>query len=286
MFIIGGTASHSTAQDIAKQLKQSVTKTTIKRFPDKEAYVRIEDDPTEEHVVLVQTTYPDENILELFLLQDAITRAGANKITVVIPYYGYGRQDQLFKQGEVISAQTIAKHIQMQADEVILVDPHKKHILDFFDIPAKSCTAIPEISSYFKKKEIIDLVLAPDKGALNAAKQAAKLIGCPCDFLEKTRIDGTTVEMKTKNLEVKNQNVAIIDDIISTGGTMAQAIQQLKQQGARHVYAACTHGLFTNNAVEKLQKAGVDDIIATDTIQNQFSKVKIAPAIAQILASQ
>ena len=286
MFIIGGTASQSTAQDIAKQLKQPVAKTTIKRFPDKEAYVRIEENIKDEHVVLVQTTYPDEHILELFFLQDAVARAGADHITVVIPYYGYGRQDQLFKQGEVISAQTIATHIQLQADEVITVDPHKKHILDFFDIPATSCTAIPEIASYFKKKGTIDLVLAPDKGALNGAKQAAKHIGCSCDFLEKTRLDGTTVEMKPKNLEVQNQSVAIIDDIISTGGTMAQAIQQLKQQGAQHVYAACTHGLFTNNAVEKLQKAGVDDIIATDTIQNQFSNVKIAPAIAQMLASQ
>lgn len=283
MYLIGGTASQTTAHDLAQLLDQPIATTTIKRFPDKEAYIRIEEDIKNEHVVIVQTTYPDENIIELFLLQAAVASEGAKKITIIAPYYGYGRQDQQFNPGEPISAQTIAHHIQLHADEFITVDPHKQYILDFFDIPTTSCSAIPEIAKYLIKKESIDLVLAPDKGAMKGAKQTAQHIGCPYDFLEKTRIDGTTVEMKPKNLDVKNQNVVILDDIISTGGTMAKAIQQLNQQGAQQVIAACTHGLFIKDAVTKMQKAGVKKIIATDTIQNKYAKVNIAPALAQIL---
>ena len=123
------------------------------------------------------------------------------------------------------------------------------------------------------------MLLAPDKGALAHTREAAVLIGCESDYLEKTRIDGDTVEMKPKNLHVKGKNVAIIDDIISTGGTMAKAIQELKKQEADKVYAACTHGLFIGTAVEKLQKVGCDEIIASDTIQNKFSKISTVPCI-------
>ena len=282
MYVIGGSASDRIAKDLSEELKTTLVNTTIKRFPDDELYIRILDDISKEHVIIVQTTYPDNNIVELFLLQDAAKEAGAKKITVVIPYFGYARQDKKFLDGEPISAKAIAKLISLNADKVITVDPHKEYILDFFTTPAFSCSAVPEIAKYLSQKNI-DLLLAPDKGALDRVKKASKIIGCDFDYMEKTRIDGTTVEIKPKNLDVKNKNVAIIDDIISTGGTMAKSIKELKNQGAKKVFVSCTHGLFAGDAIKKLELAGCDEIISTDTIKSEFSKVKTSPVIKKIL---
>ena len=176
----------------------------------------------------------------------------------------------------------MANLISSNADRVITVDPHKEYILDFFSTPAFSCSAVPELAKYLKNKDI-DMVLAPDKGALERVKQASKIIKCDFDYMEKTRIDGDTIEIKPKKLDSQNKNVAIIDDIISTGGTMAKSIQELKKYGAKNVFIACTHGLFAGDAIKKLNAAGCDEIISTDTVISEFSKVKIAPCIVNLL---
>lgn len=282
MVIIAGSASQETAKNIAKEINQPLASVLYKRFPDGECYVRINDDLKGKDVIIVQTTHPDEKIIELFLLQDAVKEAGANKITVVIPYFGYSRQDTKFKDGEPISARVLAQLIGSNTNKIITVDPHKEHILKFFKTPAKSCTAINQLAQYLVERNV-DFLLAPDKGALNSVKEAANIVGCGYDYMEKTRIDGSTVEIKPKKINVSDKHVAIIDDIISTGGTMAKSIEQLKKQGAKKVSAACTHGLFISNAVEKLTEAGCDDIIATDTIQNPYSKVPVAPCISSLL---
>lgn len=281
-YIIGGTASQTIALDLAKLLKGKLVDTISKRFPDNELYVKINEDIEDKEIIIVQTTYPDQNIIELFLLQNAVEEAGAKTITVVIPYYGYGRQDKKFQDGEAISAKALAGLISLNADKIITVDPHKEHILDFFSAPAYSCSAVPEIAKYLKKKDI-DVILAPDKGAIDRAKDAARIIGCEFDYMEKTRIDETTVEIKPKNLDVENKNVAIVDDIISTGGTMAKSIKELKNQGAKRVIVACTHGLFANGAIKKLHAARCDEIISTDTILSDYSKVRVAPAIVELI---
>ena len=282
MYIIGGTASKTIAEDLSKSLKIPIANTISKRFPDDELYVRILDDVSKDHAIIVQTTYPDYNIIELFLLQNAAEEADAKEISVVIPYFGYARQDIKFQNGEPISAKALANLISLNADRVITVDPHKEHIIDFFSTNAFSCTAIPEIAKYLKEKNI-DLILAPDKGALERAKQASKIIGCDFDYMDKTRIDGTTVEIKPKKLDAQNKNVAIIDDIISTGGTMALSIQELKKHGTKKVSVACTHGLFAGDAVKKLNSAGCDEIISTDTILSNYSKVRVAPSLTPLL---
>jgi ribose-phosphate pyrophosphokinase len=279
MYIVGGTASKSVAEDLSKQLDAKLANTISKRFPDDEFYVRILDDISGEHVIIVQTTYPDNNTVELFLLQNAVEESGAKEISVVIPYFGYARQDSKFQDGEPISAKALANLISLNADQVITVDPHKEHILDFFSTSAFSCSAVPELAKYLKEKEI-NMVLAPDKGALDRAKQASNIIDCDFDYMEKTRIDGETIEIKPKKLDANNKNVAIIDDIISTGGTMAKSINQLKKHGAKNVFVACTHGLFAGDAVKKLMNSGCNEIISTDTIQSDFSKVKISPCIS------
>ena len=282
MFIIPGTATKIIAEDVAKILHQKVAKTTVKRFADQEVYVRIEENLHNEDVVIIQTTYPDPNIIELFLLQDAVADMKPKTITVVAPYYGYGRQDKKFLDGEAISARAIAEHISLHADLFITVDPHKDRILKFFKISVKSCSAVPVIAEYFKQKHI-DFVLAPDKGALPRAQQVSKILGCGYDYMEKTRIDSQTVKIQPKNLDVQKKNVVIIDDIISTGGTMIQSVKELKKQGAKEISVACTHGLFIGGAQEKLIASGCSYIISTDTIQNRFSKVKSASCIVELL---
>ncbi len=279
MYIIGGTASKHVAEDLSRNLKVPMANTISKRFPDNEYYIRILDDISNDHAIIVQTTYPDPNIVELFILQNAVKEANAKEISVVIPYFGYARQDTKFQEGEPISAKAMAQLIGINSDRVITVDPHKEHILDFFQTSAHSCSAIPEIAKYLRNKKI-DMILAPDKGALNRAKNASEIIECDFDYMEKTRIDGETIEIKPKKLDAENKNVAIIDDIISTGGTMAKSIQHLKKNGAKKVIVSCTHGLFAGDAIKKLKSAGAIEIIATDTIQGPYSKVKISPIIS------
>jgi ribose-phosphate pyrophosphokinase len=282
MYILGGTSAKNVAGNLASRLRQPLLHTTYKRFPDDEFYVRVSDAIAGEEVLIVQTAYPDPKIVELLLIQDAVHDAGAKKITVVLPYFGYSRQDKKFEEGEAISARAIAEHISLHADCVITVDPHKEHILKFFTVPAFSCSAVSTIAAYLKEKNI-DFVLAPDKGAKERAREAAAIINCDYDYLEKTRIDGTTVKVTPKNLDAQGKRVAIIDDIISTGGTMAHSIKELKKQGARTVSVACTHGLFVGGAKEKLLSADCDEIISTDTIETEFSKVSAAESIADAL---
>jgi ribose-phosphate pyrophosphokinase len=279
MFILGGTSAKNVAVNLANRLRQPLLHTIYKRFPDDEFYVRVLDNIAGKDVLIVQTAYPDPKIVELLLIQDAIHDAGAKKITVVLPYFGYSRQDKKFKEGEAISARAIAQHISLHADCVITVDPHKEHILKFFTVPAYSCSAVSTIAQHLKEKSI-DFVLAPDKGAKERAKEAAKLINCEYDYLEKTRINETTVKITPKKLDARGKKVAIIDDIISTGGTMANSIKELKKQGAKKVLVACTHGLFIGSAKEKLLAADCDEIISTDTIETEFSKVSVAECIA------
>jgi ribose-phosphate pyrophosphokinase len=282
MFILGGPSAQSIAVNLAKLLRQPLMHTTYKRFPDDEFYVRLLDDLTDQDVLIVQTAYPDQKLVELLLIQDAVHDAGARKITVILPYFGYSRQDKKFEEGEAISARAIAQHISMDADCVITVDPHKEHILRFFTVPAYSCSAVSTIAQYLKEKHI-DFILAPDEGAKQRAKEAATFINCEYDYLEKTRIDGSTVKITPKKLDAHGKHVAIIDDIISTGGTMAQSIKELKKQGAKSVSVACTHGLFIGGAKQKLLAAECDDIISTDTIETEFSKISAADCIAETL---
>ena len=282
MYILGGTSAKNVARNLANKIQQPLLQATYKRFPDDEFYIRVLDDIAGEDVLIVQTAYPDSKIVELLLMQDAVHEAGAKKITVVLPYFGYSRQDKKFEEGEAISSRTVAQHISMHADFVITVDPHKEHILKFFSVPAYSCSAVSTIAQYLKEKNI-DFILAPDKGAKDRAKEAATLINCEYDYLEKTRIDGTTVKITPKKLDARGKHVAIIDDIISTGDTMANSIKELKKQGAKTVSIACTHGLFVGGAKEKLLSADCDEIISTDTIETEFSKVSAADCIAEIL---
>jgi ribose-phosphate pyrophosphokinase len=281
--VIAGTASPTLAKELAKQLGVPLAETDIKRFPDSEVYVRIVTPLEGKHAILVQTTAPNNNLVELLLLQDAAKEAGAAKVTSVIPYYGYARQDQVFKSGEAVSSRAVARALATTADSVITVDPHKEEILDFFFQGAHSVSAIPQLCARLKEWGV-DAVLAPDKGARNRAQRAAEILGVAFDHLEKVRLGPTEVRMEAKDMDVAGKRVAIVDDMIASGGTMIKAAAQLKEQGAIAVYAVCTHGVYTGGAVPKLLAGGIDRVLCTDTLEDCEGDVtSAAPAIAALL---
>ncbi len=282
--VVGGSASLSLAKAVARELGAPFVDVSFEKhtggFPDGERYVRLLEPVAGEHVVLVQTTHPDANVVELLLLEDAILDAGARRLTVVVPYYGYGRQDKRFLDGEAVSAQTLAKHIAVNADELLTMTIHNPDILGTFPLPSREVSGIPALGRYMKAAKV-DLILAPDDNAVRLAKEAAAIAGTPYDFLDKERLDSYTVRVAHKELAVGGKSVAIVDDVISTGGTIATAARELKDQGARHVMAACVHGLFVGDARGKL--AVCDEVVSTDTIQSAYTKVSVAPEFAKAL---
>lgn len=281
MFVVGGSASQSLSKELAKSLKARLAKVEVRRFPDDECYVRIEDDLSDEDVFIVQTTWPDRNIIELFLLQDAVREFEVSSLTTVVPYFGYARQDKQFKPGEPISARAIARLIQANTDEFVTVDVHAESVIDWFDsIPARNVSAYREVGKYLRGIGI-ELVLSPDEGRAENAKRVAEVAKCDSDYLVKERIDGETVTMAPKKLDANGRKVAIVDDIISTGGTIVKAAEQLRAQGAAKIYAVCTHGVFAGSAIPRLE-AVCDGICTTDTIENPKACITVAPEIARI----
>ena len=282
MKVVGGSASVPLARGIAKEVRAGFVDVAFEKhpggFPDGERYVRLLGPVAGEHVVLVQTTHPDPMIVELLLLADAIRDAGARRITAVVPYFGYGRQDKRFLDGEPISAKTIAKHIAVDCDELLtMAIPANPEVLKTFPLPTREVSGMPAIGRYLKSAKV-DVLLAPDEGALRLAKEASAIAGVPFDFLVKERIDSYTVTIEPKALAVKGKSVGIVDDVISTGGTIATAAKELKVQGARRVIAACVHGLFVGKAEANLKAC--DEVVATDTVLSPHTKVSVAPEFA------
>jgi len=281
MIVVGGSASKTLSGELASQLGCRLAEVEIKRFPDQECYVEVQESLEGQEAVIVQSTYPDINIIELFLLQDAVRNAGASSITSVVPYFGYARQDKSFKSGEAVSARLMSRHISIGCDRVFTIDIHNPDILSDFAVPVQNISAMPSIGRWLCDNEI-DVIVSPDEGSKDRASLAAEAAGCPWDFLQKTRIDGQTVEIKPKNLDVNGNAVAIVDDIIATGGTMITAANQLKEQGASKVIAACTHGLFTGDSIPRLEGA-FDEVISTDTLERPTSKISAASVILETL---
>lgn len=276
MNIIGGPSSQLLAGRVCNSLKSNLLISEFRKFPDGELYTRVIDDIGSE-VTIIQSTVTDSDLISLLQLIDICS--AASTLNVVIPYMGYARQDKQFKMGEPISARAIARTIK--ADNVYTINIHDLSILDYFDAKAVDLDATPMIGKYIKNMKFNNpLIIAPDDGAINIAKSASCDLGIDYDYLEKTRLSGDTVSIHPKNINVSGRDVIIIDDIISTGGTVAETISLLRKQGAHEVFAACVHPVLSNNAILKLFKAGVQGIIATDTIDKGVSVVSVAPVIA------
>ncbi len=258
-------------EGFARVMEDEVLIAERKRFPDGEVYVRIPGRVFNEDVIVLHTGYPDQNssLIELYLTVDLLYDLGAERVHVVMTYTPYSRQDRRFREGEAISIKTILKLIN--ADTYFTVDIHKKYSLTYFEGEAYDFPSLPVISR--KANVRPDMVLAPDRGALERAKIVAKEFGVPSDYLEKhrDRITGE-VTIKPKNLKVEGKRVLIVDDIISTGSTLALAAKTLYQQGAKEVEVAVAHALMIGDAREKLRGAGIKRVITANTLAREYEE--------------
>ena len=269
---------------VAKLLNTKLTRVEYKRFPDNEIYVRVVDEINDDEAVIINTQKnQNDAIVETILLCDALRDEGVKNITLVAPYLAYARQDKKFNPGEAISIRALAKIYSNIVDKLITINPHETHIKEFFTIPFIYGDAIPKLAEYVKDKLENPIVLAPDKGALEFAKTASEILNAEYDYLEKTRLSPTEIQIAPKTLDAKDRDVLIIDDIISTGGTMATAVKLLKEQGAKKIIAACVHPVLIGDALNKLYSAGVEEVVGTDTYLSEVSKVSVAEIIVDLL---
>lgn len=282
MIVIGGSASMNLAKGIAAELGCECIEAATVRFPDGECYTRVDRESLEDDVVIVQNTYPDGNIIEMLLLEDVARRLKAKSVTIVIPYFGYARQDRVFKNGEPESAKIMCEILGIKADRVITVDLHKEDSLRDFKCATKDVKAAEAIADFFKDKGI-DLVMSPDIGAADRAKDVGTRMGVEYDHLNKTRLSGTEVVIKPANADCRGKNVLIVDDMIATGGTIIAATEQLKAAGASSVSVACTHGVFVNNALDRLTSSAIDNVYCCNTLENGASSISVAKVIANAL---
>ena len=292
MIIIPGPASNALGEAIAHQLGQEPIFINNRIFPDGESYVQLPPELEGKTVVLIQTTAPepDRKIMQLLFMARTAKDKGAARIVAVMPYMAYARQDKRFLDGEALSFDIVFDLLEaVGVDDTIIIDVHCEEALEELKSKHKmrihNLTAIFVLAEYMKKNSYDGAYsLSPDIGRKDVVEKASKLMGGGFAFFEKVRdrYTGKTT-MIVKDLDLKGKNVVIFDDIISSGGTMARAIQGLKSQGAGKVAAVCTHALPVAGANEKLRNAGADRIIATDTVESIYETVSIAGLIADYL---
>jgi ribose-phosphate pyrophosphokinase len=295
--LIVGPASQILGIRIAQDLNINYFNTESKTFPDGENYLRINLDNESliegKEVIIVQSTGPSSSgnqnarLFELLMMIDAVKRMGAEKIVVVIPYLAYARQDKIFRPGESKFANIVLYLIDsMRIDELYVVDVHSPNILEEVQCKWINIDSMKILADYIKSLDVKNIVVvAPDKGAVERSKAFAKHFGdnVPVDYFEKIRDVKTGEITMSGKLSLKNKDVVVSDDIIATGGTMANAIKLSKESGANRVFAVATHALLLQNAKFRIIKAGADAIIGTDSIDNEASKVSLSKAIVDYL---
>jgi ribose-phosphate pyrophosphokinase len=289
VIVVPGPASTSLGQKIAEILNARTVPINLKTFPDGEYCLRFEGSLDDEEVVVVQSTGPpqDTNIMQLLLMLDAAKEMGAEKLTAVVPYLAFARQDKRFLPGEVVSATTLVKLIEAcRTDRFVTVNIHSENTLKCFSAPTENLSAITLLAKHFKKRGLDGAFsLSPDKGAIELAEEANRVLGGGCGWLKKERDRYTgEIQVEKKSLNVKDRDVIVFDDIISTGGTIARAVKMLKSQGARRVYAACVHPLLIGEAKKKILQNGAEEIVGTDSIPTLVRTISLAPLIAEALA--
>ena len=282
--VIAGSASKDLGKRIARRLKAPYVEAKTRVFPDGESKITFGRIPKNSVVLVVQSTYPpvDTNLLQaLSIISQA--RNVSSKIYAVIPYMGYARQDRQFLSGEVVTMAIVARMLQTAgAKKIVVVDIHSKIALNHFKIPKENVSAIPELAKYFKKMKLKNaLVVSPDMGGSLRAKKFAALLNTDFITLKKSRNRKTgKVLIQSSKVDVSGKDLILVDDIISTGGSVIKAAQFLKRQKCKRVFVACTHGLFVDNAEKRIKKAGVARIISTNTIPGNTSKVDVSRVIA------
>jgi len=270
MKVFAGSASGRLADDICDYLKIERGRAAIGRFPDGEISVKVLDDVRGSDVFVVQSTCApvNDHLMELLILIDCVKRASASRISAVVPYYGYARQDRKDEGRVPITAKLVADMISAAgADRVLTIDLHASQIQGFFDIPVDHLYAAPILGRYFREAEIEDLVVVcADVGGVKMANAYARMLEGGLAIVEKIRVDPRTTRAGNVIGDVKDKNIIIIDDVIATGGSIAEAAKALKAKGARDIYVGASHAVFVEGVVEKLGGAPLKEIAVTDTI--------------------
>jgi ribose-phosphate pyrophosphokinase len=286
--VIAGNSSEEIAKKLSKKLKANLVKTETRVFPDGESKITLKGKISKGKIIVVQSIFPpvDSNLFQaLSLISKA--KEYSSEVVIVVPYLGYARQDREFLPGEIVSMKVLGQLFRgVGASKVIVVDIHSKIGLKFFRIKSENVTAIPDLVEYFKKLNLKNpLVISPDQGGKQRAKEFADEYKSEFLALKKQRDRKTgKVQIKTENLdEVHGRDLIIVDDMISTGGSIVKATKFLKKQKCKRVFVACTHALLINNAEKKIRKAGVAKIISTNTIPGKTSIVDISNTIAMAI---
>ena len=286
--LIAGQSSEDLAKKISKKIKANLVKSEVKIFPDGESKITLKGKLSKGKTIVVQSIYPpvDSNLIHALSL---ISKAKdySNEVLVVTPYLGYARQDREFLPGEIVTMKILGKLFKgAGASKVLVVDIHSKIGLKHFKIKSENISAIPDLARYFKKINLKNpLVVSPDQGGKERAKEFAQKFGSESIALKKLRNRKTgKVQIKTDGLdEVRGRDVILVDDMISTGGSIIKATEFLKKQKCNRVFVACTHALLMNGAEKKIKNSGVSRIISTNTIPGKTSIVDISSTIAKAI---
>jgi ribose-phosphate pyrophosphokinase len=289
--VVAGSSVPGLAKDIATSLKKEFFGVSTGRFPDGELHVKLENPDLPKKVYYVQTMapLPNQRLTELLLTSDLLKDLGVKEIVAIIPYMGYTRQDHRKIPGEAVSVGTLFKLLEGAAiKKIVSIDIHL-HRLQLGDIKELTNIEIIEVSAMpllaTKCPLRKPLVIAPDSEAKRWAESAARVLGTEYGAMEKNRVTPTEVEVSFGDMEVEGRNVLIVDDIVSTGGTMIETAQLLKKMGAKEICAAFTHAVFSSpECVSNLFNSGIRDLISTNTIQNEFAEVNVAGLIASTLS--
>ena len=283
--VVGGNASKDLAKRIARRLKAKYVDVDTRTFPDGESKITFRHNLKKSVVLIVQSTYPpvDTNLLQILSIISEVKKI-SSKIYAIMPYMGYARQDRQFLNGEIATMSVVAKMLQAAgAKKAIVVDIHSKTALRHFKIPTENVSAIPELAKYLKKLKLKNpIVVSPDTGGSLRAKKFADILKSDFITLKKSRNRKTgKVSIQSTKADVNGKDLIIVDDIISTGGSIVKATQFLKKQKCKRVFVVCTHGLLVGDAEKNIKKAGVTQIISTNTIPRSISKVDVSGVIAQ-----
>lgn len=282
------------AGEIADYLGIPLAKCTVSTFSDGETQINIEESVRGCDVYIIQSTSEpvNENLMELLILIDAVRRAAASTITIVMPYYGYARQDRKARAREPITSKLVANLLETAgADRVVTLDLHAPQIQGFFDVPIDHLVGVPLLSDYFEAKNLEDVVVvSPDHGGVVRARRLADRLKTPIGIIDKRRPKPNVAEVMNIVGEVEGKTVIIIDDIIDTAGTMCLAIDALIEKGATAVYAACTHPVLSGPAIERLENSPLKELVVTNTIQlpeekriDKITQLSVAPLLGDAI---
>ena len=267
--IFAGTANPKLAQEICKNLNCELGECSITRFSDGEIYFQILENVRGADVFVIQPTCPpvDSNLVELLLTMDAFKRSSARRITAVVPYFGYARQDRKDKPRVPISSKVVADTIGLGADRLLTIDLHASQIQGFFDIPVDHLFAAPVLVDFFQKAELENLtVVSPDAGGVERARAFAKRLHGELAIMDKWRREANVAEVMNVIGDVRGRTALIVDDIVDTAGTLIKTIEALKENGADKVYACATHGVLSGPAVERIDNSVIEELVVTDTL--------------------